>query len=128
MVTKILDIDLGAMQQKGYLEKFVVQVLIRRKRKVQINKLIIQFKKIEGKQMANKCMKKHSVKGTRAAQSVECPTLDFSLGHDPRVVRSSLALGNSTLSAEPIWDSLSLSLCCITPHLSEFCWYQTEKK
>ena len=34
------------------------------------------------------------------AQSVECPTLDFGSGHDPRVVESSPGLG-STLSMEP---------------------------
>ena len=43
------------------------------------------------------------------AQSVEHPTLDFSSGHDARVVGSSPVPG-SALSVEPAWDSLSLSL------------------
>ena len=34
------------------------------------------------------------------AQSVECPTLDFGSGHDPRVVELSPVLG-SVLNMEP---------------------------
>ena len=43
------------------------------------------------------------------AQSVERLTLDFGLGHDPRVVGSSPAFG-SVLGVEPAWDSLSVSV------------------
>ena len=50
-----------------------------------------------------------SFRGAWAAQSVEHPTLDFSSGHDPRVVGSSPTSG-SVLSMEPAWDSPSLSL------------------
>jgi len=39
------------------------------------------------------------------AQSVKHLTLDFSPGHDFRVMRSSPVLG-SMLSIEPAWDSL----------------------
>jgi len=45
---------------------------------------------------------------TWEAQSVKRPTLDFSSGHDPRIVRSSPELG-SVLSGESAWDSLSPS-------------------
>ena len=44
-------------------------------------------------------------------QSVERPTLDFGLGHDLTVLRSSPELG-SELGMEPAWDSHS-------PFLSE---------
>ena len=47
--------------------------------------------------------------GTWVAQSVEHPTLDFSWGHDPRVIRLSPTSG-SVLSVEPAWDSLCLPL------------------
>ena len=40
------------------------------------------------------------------AQSVECPTVTFNSGHDPRVRRSSSVSG-SVLSVEPACDSLS---------------------
>ena len=43
------------------------------------------------------------------AQSVKCATLDFSSGHDPRVMGSSSASG-SVLSVGPAWDSLPPSL------------------
>ena len=43
------------------------------------------------------------------AQLVKCLTLDITLGHDPRVVELSPALG-SMLSMDLAWDSLSLSL------------------
>ena len=52
---------------------------------------------------------KYIARGTYVAQSVDCPTLDFGSGHDPRVVGSSPKLG-SGLSVEPAWDSLSLLL------------------
>ena len=48
-------------------------------------------------------------RGAWVARSVERLTLDFSSGHDPRVVGSSPALG-SALSAEPAKDSLCPSL------------------
>ena len=41
--------------------------------------------------------------GHLGAQSVKCPTLDYSSGHD-------LMVGSCVASAEPAWDSLSLSL------------------
>ena len=44
------------------------------------------------------------------AQSVEHPTLNFSSGHGPRVMGLS-STSASSLSMEPAWDSLSLSLC-----------------
>ena len=40
------------------------------------------------------------------AQSGKCSTLDFSLGHDLRVMGSSPTSGSS---AEPAWNSLSSS-------------------
>ena len=43
-------------------------------------------------------------------QSVKHLTLDFSSGHDPRVLGSS-SMSGSVLSIEPAWDSLSVSLC-----------------
>ena len=43
------------------------------------------------------------------AQSVEHLTLDFSSGHDPRVMGLSPKTG-SVLSVEPAWDSLSFLL------------------
>ena len=48
--------------------------------------------------------------GTWVVQLVEHPTLDSGSGHDPRVMGSSPMLG-STLSVQPAWDSLPLSLC-----------------
>ena len=39
-------------------------------------------------------------RGTGVAQSFECPTLDFSSGHDPRVMESNPTSG-SMLSVEP---------------------------
>ena len=49
------------------------------------------------------------------AQSVDCPTLDFGSGHDPRVMGSSPTWG-SVLSMEPVCDSISLSLCLPPSH------------
>ena len=43
-------------------------------------------------------------------QLVKRPTLDFGSGHDPTVVRSRTAVRLCADSAQPIWDSLSLSL------------------
>lgn len=43
----------------------------------------------------------NGVQGARVAQSVKCPTLDFSLGHDLRDVRS-----GSMLGLEPAYNSL----------------------
>ena len=51
--------------------------------------------------------------GYLVIQSVECPTLDFGSGHDPRVVGLSLELG-SMLSVEPASDSVS-SLSALLP-------------
>ena len=52
--------------------------------------------------------KKICIRDTWVAQPVECLILDFSSGHDPRVVGSSPASG-PVLSVEPAWDFLSLS-------------------
>ena len=52
--------------------------------------------------------------GYLVIQSVECPTLDFGSGHDPRVVGLSLELG-SMLSVEPASDSVSISLSAPLP-------------
>ena len=52
--------------------------------------------------------------GAWVAQSVERLTLDFSSGHDLRVMGSSPALG-SVLSMEPAWNSLS-PLCSAPAH------------
>ena len=48
--------------------------------------------------------------GTWVAQSVKHSTLDINSGHDLAVVRYSPTSG-SALSVEPVWDSLSPSLC-----------------
>ena len=48
-------------------------------------------------------------RGARVVQSVERLTLDFSSGHELRVVRLSPVVG-STLSMKPAWDSFSLPL------------------
>lgn len=47
---------------------------------------------------------------------VKLQTLDFGLGHDPRVMRSNPVLG-SVLAMEPAWDSL-LPSPSVPPHLS----------
>ena len=52
--------------------------------------------------------------GGWVAHSVECLTLDFSTGHNPRVVGLSPELG-STLSVERVQNSLSL--CPFSPLL-----------
>ena len=54
--------------------------------------------------------------GTRVAQLVEQPTLDFTSGHDLTVMRSSPTSG-SVLSVEPACDSLSPSLSAPPPLL-----------
>ena len=46
-----------------------------------------------------KCFKKKQFRGTREAQSVECPTLGFGSGHDLRVLGLSPGSG-STFSRE----------------------------
>lgn len=48
------------------------------------------------------------------AQSIKCPTLYFSSGHDLRVVRLRHVMG-SVLSLEPTGDSLSPSLFRFAP-------------
>ena len=53
------------------------------------------------------------MKGHLGGQSVEPPTLNFGLGHDLTVVRSSPTSG-SVLGTELAWDSLSLpALPCL---------------
>ena len=47
------------------------------------------------------------------AQSVGCPTLDFDLGHDLRVVVSSSPASGAALSTKSAWDSLPEA----APHL-----------
>ena len=54
--------------------------------------------------------------GAWVAQSVECLTLDFGSGHDPRVLGSSPVSG-SLLGAEPTWDSSSPSVPPIRAHV-----------
>ena len=46
--------------------------------------------------------------GVWGAQSVKCPTLDFSSGHDLVVLGIELRVGLCTNSMEPAWDSLFL--------------------
>ena len=46
---------------------------------------------------------------TWVAQSVKCPALDFGSGHDPTVGEIEPCIGLCADSAEPAWDSLSLS-------------------
>ena len=45
------------------------------------------------------------------AQSAKRPTLDLGSGHDPLVCGFEPHVGLCTVSVEPAWDSLSLSLC-----------------
>ena len=54
--------------------------------------------------LKNKTRLRHLV-----AQSVKCPILDFSSGHDLRVVRWS-PMSGFTLGLDSAWDSLSLLL------------------
>ena len=54
--------------------------------------------------------KNETSRGAWVAQSVELLTLDFSSGYDPRVMGSSSTSG-STLTVEPAFKILSLSLC-----------------
>ena len=42
------------------------------------------------------------------AQVVECPTLDFSSGHDLMVLEFKPCIGLCVDGTEPAWDSLSL--------------------
>ena len=53
--------------------------------------------------------------GTCMAQLVKCPTLDFSSGHDIRVMGSSPKLG-SVLSSEPVSPSPLLLLLLMYTH------------
>ena len=55
------------------------------------------------------CLRRRVTWGTQVAPSAERLTLGCGSGHDPRVMGLSPAPG-STLSVEPAWDSLSLSL------------------
>ena len=48
------------------------------------------------------------------AQSVKCPALDFSLGHDLMVCKFEPCIVCAD-SAEPVWDSLSFSLSLLLP-------------
>ena len=52
----------------------------------------------------------------QGAQSVKCPTLDFSSGHDLTVCEIEPCVGLCTDSMEPVWDSLSPSLCPSPTH------------
>ena len=49
--------------------------------------------------------------GLRVAQSVKRLTLDLGSGHDLTVREFEPRVGLCADSAEPAWDSLSLSLC-----------------
>ena len=49
-------------------------------------------------------------RGTWVAQSVKCPTLDFSSDHDLMVCEFKPHVRLCTGSTEPAWDSLSPSL------------------
>ena len=51
-----------------------------------------------------------AVRGTWVAQSVKCPTLGFSSGHDLMVCETEPCIGLCAVSVEPAWDSLSRSL------------------
>ena len=48
--------------------------------------------------------------GTRVAPSVKQPTLDFGSGRDLTLRGFKLSIGLCADSAEPAWDSVSLSL------------------
>ena len=52
-------------------------------------------------------LKSSEGRGSGVAQSVECPTPDFSLGHDLTVCEFEPHTGLFTDSVEPAWDSLS---------------------
>ena len=54
-------------------------------------------------------------RSTWVAQSVKCPTLDFSSDHDLPVQVIEPHVGLCTDSVEPAWDSLPLSLS-LCPH------------
>ena len=49
-------------------------------------------------------------------QSVECPTLDFSSGHDFMVDGIEPHVGLCADSMETAWDSLSSSLSALAPN------------
>ena len=50
--------------------------------------------------------------------SVKCLTLDFGSGHDLTVLEIEPRIGVGADSAEPVWDSLSLSLSAFLLSLS----------
>ena len=54
--------------------------------------------------------------GTWVAQSLKCPTLDFSSGHDLTVMRLSSTLG-SVMTVQSLLGILSLPLPLPLPHL-----------
>ena len=49
------------------------------------------------------------------AQSVECPTLDLSSGHDLSVCEFEPCVGLYADTTEPAWDSVSPSLSALFP-------------
>ena len=49
------------------------------------------------------------------AQSVKCPTLDFSSGHGIMVCESEFRVKLCADSEEPAWDSLTLSVSAPPP-------------
>ena len=53
--------------------------------------------------------------GGSVAQLVKCLTLDFGSGHDLMVCEIEPSVGLCADSAEPAWDSLSLSFCLSPP-------------
>ena len=53
--------------------------------------------------------------GPWVAQSVKCPTLDFSSGHDVTVCEFEPRVRLQANSVKPAWDSLSLSLSAPPP-------------
>ena len=50
------------------------------------------------------------------AHSLKHPTHDFGIGHDLTVCGIEPHIGFCAGSADPAWDSLSLSLCPSPPH------------
>ena len=66
--------------------------------------------------IGGRCSKGTDLQGAWVAQSVKCPTLDFSSGHDLPVHEIEPCVRLCADSAEPAWDSLPLSL-------SLLCWH-----
>ena len=81
----------------------------------QINKTkrqLMEWKEI----FANNILDKGLVsRATRVAQEVNCPTLDFSSGHDFMVHEFKPHIGLCADSVEPAWDLLSPSLSLSLP-------------